>query len=286
MKTAAFLALLSASVVPLVASTAVQRGDSVADVRAALGAPRGELSKGDKQVLYYERGEVEFHQGSAVRVALRTPEEQAEQETRAARIREEREFRRQELAIEGVALRDRTLANEEFRATPLSYQVGFWENFSRSYPGVSVSEPLTLARVRLREEVSRQRREEEQAARVAELEARVAELTAPQEYYPLYTSSPYYSSYGYCRDPYYAPSFGPIRYNFANTSAAPYETPHGSPYTTPSTFPGSSYPPTSAQANYRPGIAGAAAIRADIQAAQRAAHRNHGGFRTGDRGRY
>jgi hypothetical protein len=285
MKTAALLASLCVSFTPLVAATSVQRGDTVADVRAALGAPRGEVSKGDKLVLYYESGEVEFNQGTAVRVALRTPEEQAEQESRAARIREEREARRQEMAIEGVALRDRTLANEEFRATSLSYQVGFWENFSRSYPGVSVSEPLTLARVRLREELSRQRREDEQAARVAELEARVAELTAPQEYYPLYTSSPYYS-YGYWRDSYYPPSLGPIRYNFGNTSAAPYETPHGSPYTTPSTFPGSSYPPTSAQANYRPGIAGAAAIRSDIRAAQRDAHRPHGVYRTGERGRY
>ena len=54
---------------PLVAYAGeVRTGDSLGDVRAALGAPRGEANVGNRQLLYYDRGEVELQAGAVTRV--------------------------------------------------------------------------------------------------------------------------------------------------------------------------------------------------------------------------
>jgi hypothetical protein len=107
-----------------------------------------------------------------------------------------------------------------------------------------VTEPLSIARLRLGEHQEAQRVQEEQAVRIANLEERLAQ--AEGDYYPIYSAGYYGRGY---RGPAYPPDFGRIRYDFKTTTAAPYETPrsapyatpHGSPYATPTTIDFTSY---------------------------------------------
>lgn len=246
MKTPRLLAACVLSASPFAAMAEVRTGDSLADVHHALGAPRGHVTVDGRHVLYYERGEVELQDDTVTRVALRSPEEQLELEARAERNRGEREARLNQLLAEGTALRDRKLADDNFKNAPLVYQVSYWENFTRAYPGVSVIEPLTIARLRLNEQLTAKRAEDEQAAHLAELEARLAQTEGDSYYYPYYSSYGY--GYGYHRRGYNPVNLMPIRYNFQNTSAAPYESPRGAPYATPHSAPYAT--PTAIDFNY------------------------------------
>lgn len=236
MKTSAlFLALMS---VGLLSAAEVERGDSIHEVRQTLGQPRGQVHVGERHLLYYERGEVELRDGRVTRVAMLSPEEYTARVARDLRQSEQREARRQDLLERGEALRDRKLADPLFAKAPLAYQVAFWEDFARRYPGVSVSEPLAIARLNLQEKLEAQRKQEEADARLAELELRLAEAERLAQYRTLW-------SYGY-RDRHYRPfTLAPFEYTFFDRSLAPYSTPSGNPagelhgplITTPTTNP-------------------------------------------------
>jgi hypothetical protein len=228
MKPTRVLAACVLSASPFAVGAEVRTGDSLADVRNALGAPRGQVKMDGRQVLYYERGEIELQNDTVTRVALRSAEEQMALEAREVRNREERLVRLNQLLAEGNALRDRKMADAAFNNAPLVYQVSYWENFARAYPGVSVTEPLSIARLRLNEQQESQRVQDQQAARIADLEDRLAQ--AEGDYYPIYNTGYYGRGY---RGPAYPPNFGNIRYDFQTTTAAPYETPRGAPYATP-----------------------------------------------------
>ena len=201
----------------------VQLGDSFSDVRTALGAPRGQARAGNRLLLYYDRGEVQLQSGAVTRVALLSPADftalQTRRDAEAVRVREENEIRTARLGAEGEALKARKLADPSFQAAPVAYQVAFWEDFSRRYPGVSSSEQLTIARMRLNEQLEEKRTRARQDERLAELEARVSEAEArPAEaryadYYPgHYPSSSYGRSYGQS-----ANALWPAEYHFADT---------------------------------------------------------------------
>jgi hypothetical protein len=150
---------------------------------------------------------------------------------RDERMRTEREAQRSRLIAEGTALRDRKLADAAFLAAPLAYQVSYWENFTRSYPGVPCVEPLTVARMRLNEKVEEKRQQEEQANRLAEIEERrLAAAELEQVFYPIRA----YPYYGRRHHHHHDLGFSQITYHFNDTSVSPYTTPSGSPYTTPS----------------------------------------------------
>ena len=206
------------------AAAEVRQGASIEEVRATLGIPRGQLYLGGRQVLYFERGEVEMQQGRLTRVALRSPEEQAILTAREKRQRGERETRRVQMRAEGTTQRDRKLADPTFQAAPVAYQVAFWEDFARRYPEVSCVEPLTIARMRLNEQIEDNRRRDEQASRLAELEERLAAAERRTFFYPVraYTS-------GYGRHHYRSVGLGPITYTFFDSPLPPYTTPSGNP---------------------------------------------------------
>lgn len=231
MKASRLIVACALSVASFATAAEVQKGDSRADVQNALGAPRGQVTLDGRQVLYYERGEVELLGDTVTRVSLRSAEEQVVLDARMERSRDERVARMTQLATEGAALRDRKLADDNFKNAPLSYQVSYWENFTRSYPGVSVTEPLTIARLRYNEQLAAQRHQDEQAARIAELEDRLARAESG-DYGPVYTGYGYGYGHGYGGRG-YPLDFRSLRYDFGTTTAAPYETPHGSPYETP-----------------------------------------------------
>ena len=189
------------SVLPLtLLAGEVKRGDSTEEVRAALGVPRGQSRLGTRELLYFDRGEVELSAGLVTRVALRSEQAQAVLETKRAtetdRFRQKQEL----LATEGAALKARMLADPAFQATPLSYQVAFWQNFARKYPMVSCSENLGIAQARL-DEQAQATQQAEQAQRIADLEAKAREKERENrsrtfynygdshDFYPLITTS-------------------------------------------------------------------------------------------------
>ncbi len=168
---------------PLILNAAdVKRGDTRSEVCANLGIPRGHLEVGGRELLYFDRGEVELRSGVVIRAALRSQEDQvvfdARRSAETIRVREEQEIRQAGLIVEGEALKARKLTDSAFQASPVAYQVAFWEDFSRRYSKVSSTEELSIARARLAEQVTKAQLQAEQAQRIAELEARVAEAEA------------------------------------------------------------------------------------------------------------
>jgi hypothetical protein len=205
----------------------VMIGDSLGQVRAVLGAPTGQLEASERHLLYYERGSVELRQGLVTRVDLRSATEQAQLEARAQKIYAERDAQRARLWAEGIALRDRKQTDAAFLASPVAYQVAFWENFSRSYPGVPCVEPLTLARLRLGEQLDQKRQQEEAADRLAEMEARLAATERRPEFYPIRTYLPYYGRRHHHNHQEFG--LGQITYTFFDSPLPPYTTPSGNP---------------------------------------------------------
>ncbi len=183
MKAPVLLALtLSAAPFP-VAAAAVDAGASLDEVKIALGTPNGQMRLGERQLLYYERGSVELINGRVTRVAMLSAEEHQAQVAREERLQAEREARRAQLIEEGTALRDRKLADEAFRSAPVAYQVSFWEDFARRYTGVSCAEPLTIARLKLNEQLEEKNRKAEELSRLAEIEERLAASEREPAYY-------------------------------------------------------------------------------------------------------
>jgi hypothetical protein len=223
MKAAVLAAMLS---VPFaLAAAEVRTGDTLNEVRANLGAPHGQLKVGDRQVLYFDRGEVELRNGAVTRTNLLSDSELTALESRraaiAARVGEEN--------ARGETLKAGKLADASFTGAPLSYQIAFWQDFARRYPGVYVAEQLRIAHLRLAEQFAEQQANEE---RLADLEARVSEAEARAEraeagayryarydrgyhggvdVYPITDSS-----YGYgCRHNHPSP-FSQVQYHFSN----------------------------------------------------------------------
>lgn len=182
--TATILAFVVVSAVSTAAEPAI--GATFAEVRSTLGLPKAKLQRGERMILLYDRGEVELNNGAVSRIALRSEVAQAAHEAkvaaREARVREESEQRRSRLLDEGKTLLAAKQADARFNEAPLTYQVSFWEEFSRKYAGVDCREPLTIARLKLAEQVEARREREQQAARLAELEARLAEAETRASY--------------------------------------------------------------------------------------------------------
>lgn len=215
----------------------VKLGDDKAAVHQALGIPRGRTQLAGRELYYYDRGEVELRSGQVTRVTLRSVEEQAALDadlaSKAARFRDEQEIRRARLTVEGDALKARKLSDPSFQSSPISYQVAFWEDFSRRYPDVSSVEQLGMARARLAEQVIQGRAQAENAQKLAELEARVAEAearTAEASSRVVFTRvyRPY-RNYSHNDSPF---GFGDIKYQFFE-SPLPYATSPGMPLQQP-----------------------------------------------------
>jgi hypothetical protein len=211
------LMTLSLVAAPLVFASQVAPGVSLADVRGELGRPSGVMQVGERHLLYYPHGLVELVNNQVTRVELRTPEEQASLEEREARRRAERDERRMAVIAEGTALRDRKLADATFAAAPAGYQVAFWEDFARRYPEVSCVEPLTIARLKLGEEIEKKTREREDEQRLADLEARLAAAEAEPFYRVRY--------HGGYRGYYNEFALWPVKYTYYDAPLPVYTTP-------------------------------------------------------------
>ncbi len=227
------------------AAAEVRTGDSLEQVKDMLGSPRGQLQAGDRQRLVYERGEIELEYGVVTGVKLLSAEAHAEREAQraaeATRVREETEVHRARLQAEGEALKARKLSDPGFTGAPLEYQVAFWEDFTRRFPGVPSAEELALTRLRLAEKLEAQRVREAEERRITELEARVREAEARADALEARTTR-YRNYYGYAggraRRPF---SLWPVEYKFFDAPLPPYSTPAGTPFSTPTTNPAGSF---------------------------------------------
>ena len=142
MKTTPWLLLV---VIPLTLfSREVKPGDGIDQVRNTLGAPRGQLHLGNRELWSFARGEVELTSGVVTRVALRSEAAQAAFETKrtaeVSQVREEQEIRRGQLTAEGEALKASKLADVSFQSASPRLQAEFWQNFAIKYPRVSCTE--------------------------------------------------------------------------------------------------------------------------------------------------
>jgi len=166
----------------------VRTGDNVDQVQTALGAPHGKIHMGNRELLSFDRGEVELTSGVVTRVALRQEEAQAAFEARRAaevlRLREEQAIRQAQLTAEGAALKAGKLADAAFQSASPRFQVEFWRNFASRYPGVSCWEELSRARARFYEQEHAEQLAEEEAQRLAEIKARESEQAM---FYPIYS---------------------------------------------------------------------------------------------------
>ena len=196
----------------------VRPGDTLPAVKAALGAPNGQVHRRDVQLLYYDRGEIELREGAVTRVALRTAGEQAAWQARNATIarhaEEVRELYRSRLRTEGAALKRHKLDDPDFAAAPAAYQVAFWEDFSRRFADIPCDDQLAAARLRLAGELAT-RRQHEQEERLADLELRVRLAEAEAGVYHGHTV--YYASYYRGQQ---TAGLWPIEYHF-NDGTAP-----------------------------------------------------------------
>lgn len=221
MKTPVLRVALFALVVSSASAGGIAPGASVDEVRAVLGKPAGQMRLGDRHMLYYAHGSVELTDGRVTRVDLRSAEEQTALAAKEERRQNELMARRGQLVKEGTALRDRKLADAAFLNAPVAYQVAFWEDFARRYPGVSCVEPLTIARLKFSEQIEERTRKEDESRRLRELEARVA--AAERE--PVYYRVASYPRYRDRHDRQQEFALWPVSYTYYDAPKPAYETP-------------------------------------------------------------
>lgn len=190
----------------LLGAMEVQPGDSASDVKAALGEPRGQAQIAERQLYYYDRGQIEFRNGVVARIDLLSPEAfaelRAQREAELARMRGLQALRAVRLQEEGEQLKASKLADPAFAAMTPARQVAFWEDFTRWYPGVPCAQELAAAHRRLSEQTKAERERAEQAARLAELEARVQQAEAEAAAARAYARNrDYYRTYGHSYAP-------------------------------------------------------------------------------------
>jgi hypothetical protein len=182
MKTLALLLLLAA---PMLAhATDIHPGESLDDVRAALGTPNGQEQVSNRLTLFYDRGQVQLVDGRVVSSDFASPEELAAQQkaddAKAAQLRAQR-------MAEGKALKAQKLADPNFTSALPGIQLAFWQDFRARYPEVSCDAEYKLALDHWKEGQQQ----------IVELGAPVNAANQP------YNNGPYYTSPYYCRYPNY-----------------------------------------------------------------------------------
>jgi hypothetical protein len=168
-------------------ATAIHLGDSFATVRAALGAPNGQMQLGNKLILTYDCGQVQLVDGKVTSTNFLSTEDFAVQQTQAAQ-------RQAECTAEGLALKARVLADPAFIYAPVAYQFSFWQNFRQLYPDVPCDDQYNRAQQLL----ASQQQQVAAAPQTSTSQPYYYGAYYPQSYY--YRSWPYYRYTTYYRE--------------------------------------------------------------------------------------
>ncbi len=218
-----FLAYSAPLAPSAIATTDLAIGDTREDVIRVLGEPRGSITSGPYQLLQFERGRVELHDGLVTQLGIvseAVAQERRFERERAAEVRERLDAeRRARRYAEGVDAREYARSDETFQLLSGREQLDFWNDFRRRYPEVRVDVEFASAAARARREIEKQRENERLARmerRIAEAEARARDAERQAEDLAedlerrrrrtvVSYSAPYYST------PYCAPVYTPSR---------------------------------------------------------------------------
>jgi outer membrane protein assembly factor BamE (lipoprotein component of BamABCDE complex) len=134
---------------------AVDKGDSVDDVIAELGRPRGTASGQHGATFFYERGLVSFSEGKVTHTSVVSKKEAKEiaakrEQEMTLKSATELKASKQRI-IDGSTERKKTLANKEFMQSSAKKRLTYWKDFQKKYPEVAVDKELTAARNEVRE---------------------------------------------------------------------------------------------------------------------------------------
>lgn len=160
-------------------------GDSIKRVTELLGPPDGVFQKGPQETYIYDRGLVDFINGTVIRADLLTEAEVKARE--AERTQEEGDrHRRQDEARRstlerGLAEKILKLQDPQFQKASAPERHAYWLAFSRRYPGVDIAAELAAS-----EKETQAHQQADAAAghrtamqgRVREIAARLKELDA------------------------------------------------------------------------------------------------------------
>jgi hypothetical protein len=162
-------------------------GASIEEVHAALGRPNGYIKVGAHEMLVYDRGRVELRDGLVTDFHLVSEEEARARKLERKRRRSERlaaeRERREQLRVDGKALKQEKQSDPLFAALSARERLAFWRTFRKRYPDVDVDAEYAAAlaeRERELEQELLQRRVDalEQRVAAAEQRARRAEPEA------------------------------------------------------------------------------------------------------------
>lgn len=121
-------------------------GDSKAKVIAEIGEPKGSFIQGDRLVLLYPNGTVEFRGEQALKIALDSPEEIAVREAeKAEEKRIEDEARQASIRVGEEKIR-LILETERYRNMPPAEKVRTLDRIRRLHPGTPMPPEYETAR--------------------------------------------------------------------------------------------------------------------------------------------
>jgi hypothetical protein len=145
---------------PIDPKAGVTPGESITDVRAALGEPKSKAQSGNEEIWLYRWGRVEikvqFIDGKVVSPGLATSSDSgaAVSQAQPAADADASALRAQHMA-EGEALKAKTVADPTYAAMSPGDQLALWEDFRTSYPAVSCDNEYNAALARWQREQNR-----------------------------------------------------------------------------------------------------------------------------------
>jgi hypothetical protein len=120
-------------------------GDTREVVIKKIGKPVGRLSMGDKEILSYPRGFVEFRDGGVTAVKMIGAEEAAALQQKREQAALSAATESAQRVQEGKDERNRLMEDPDFANKSAAEKVAVWEEFRRKYPDVSVPDEYNQA---------------------------------------------------------------------------------------------------------------------------------------------
>jgi hypothetical protein len=147
----ACLILAVAGLAPILRAEVMQ-GDSKAKVIEELGEPSGSFMQGERDILLYPNGTIEFRDGKALKIALIDPQEVAARDAARAEAKRVEEEARQTSIREGEEKIRLILETERFKNMSPAERVRTLDRIRRIHPGTPMPVEYETARDALKKE--------------------------------------------------------------------------------------------------------------------------------------
>lgn len=211
--------------------TAVQPGDDEVAVRAELGPPVGQYKLGERTIMSFERGEVEFVDGKVTRSELISVEEAAQRKARrereAAEAAERARIAKEKRIVEGQEIYQRKISDPAFMNSSATERFTFWNGFKTKYPEVPLGPEYDQARSEYNLEQQARRAAAQEAAQ-AQARAATAQSGSYSTSSGVYYNDSYYRNGGaIVVDPGYGHGHRPPMVVNPGASVTPFESTAG-----------------------------------------------------------